>query len=253
MIKLKIISCPVELTEARQKELTEEYKKSGKSVWKKKYITDALLEMSNEKCSYCECKVNVGGSYMEVEHFHPKDQYKDEVVAWENLLPSCKRCNISKGTHDTKAEPIIHPVRDNPKDHLYMKNYRLYSYKQSEVGQKAIEVLSLNDRNKKKLLFKRCEIGTKILEDMEHLFQDVPEYDKAAEKKIPKKNRLVNTFKYVLQQGTPESEYSAAAATIIVHDSEYPEIKKLFQKNDLWDKDFKELEKQVKSCAFKKP
>ena len=41
---------------------------------------------------------------MEVEHFHPKSLYPNEVISWENLLPICKRCNSSKGAD---SEPVL--------------------------------------------------------------------------------------------------------------------------------------------------
>ena len=43
------------------------------------------------------------------------DDYPDEVVDWDNLLPSCKRCNTTKGTHDVVTEPIINPFDIDPK------------------------------------------------------------------------------------------------------------------------------------------
>lgn len=165
MISLKAIPKPTELTNKVVQELTARYKKEGSAVWRKKYITDALLEMSANKCCYCECKIMEASTYLEVEHFHPKSLYPDEVVAWKNLLPSCKRCNGKKGDHDTKKEPIIHPVRDNPKSHLTWKNYRLYS--KTKLGDDTIGVIYLNDRNH--LVTTRFDIGDKLMEALEGL------------------------------------------------------------------------------------
>src|SRR5690554_3867131 len=109
MIKLTRGAKPVELTLAIEKELTDEFKKTGASVWRKDYITNGLLAYSNNKCAYCECDITEESKYLEVEHFHHKDSYPDEVVQWENLLPSCKKCNATKSSHDTYVEPIINP------------------------------------------------------------------------------------------------------------------------------------------------
>jgi hypothetical protein len=51
-------------------------------------------------------------------------------------------------------------------------------------------------------------------------------------------------------EGTKEYEYSATAATIILTDSNYQEIKQLFESSNLWIPEFSELEKQVEFCAL---
>ena len=124
MIQLQALARPIELTDERVQQLTEKYKTDNTAVWQKDYIKKALLKMSFEKCCFCECRINEESKYLEVEHFHPKSLYPDEVLLWENLLPICKRCNVHKLNHDTKQDPIIHPVKDSPKKHLSIENYR---------------------------------------------------------------------------------------------------------------------------------
>ena len=58
MIKLMRPDKPKEL-EKNETSLTEEYKKTGKSVWRKDYIVKALMEMSHNKCCYCETSYGV--------------------------------------------------------------------------------------------------------------------------------------------------------------------------------------------------
>jgi len=115
MIKLDRTPKPVELTAELQVTLTDEFKSTGKSVWNVDFIKKGLLVFSNDKCCYCEANINEESKYLEVEHFHHKDTYKDEVLEWENLLPSCKKCNGTKNDHDTKLEPIIDPSKIDPK------------------------------------------------------------------------------------------------------------------------------------------
>lgn len=62
---------------------------------------------------------------MKVEHFEDKFDYPDKVMVWENLLPSCKKCNSSKNTHDVIAAPIINPFIDEPKNELYFRLYHI--------------------------------------------------------------------------------------------------------------------------------
>lgn len=51
-------------------------------------------------------------------------------------------------------------------------------------------------------------------------------------------------------EGTKSFHYSATAATIILTDSNYKEIKQLFITHDLWNAEFIELEQQIEFCAL---
>lgn len=244
MIKLQAIAQPVELTNDVIIQLTAEYKATENSVWKKPYITEALLKMSFGKCCFCETNVNEESKYMEVEHFHPKSLYPDEVVLWENLLPICKRCNVRKLNHNTKNEPIIHPVKDNPKEHLILKGYRFYGL--TELGKCTRDVIDLNDRQR--LVDVRYDIGTKISEELDKLIDVTQDY--INEPSIRRRNKIVGTLKNLMLEGTKEYPYSATAATVILTNINYAEIKQLFIDNDLWNDEFPQLEKQVSYCAL---
>jgi len=235
MIRLHPVPRPAKLTDDKVKELTERYQREQKSVWNEQFIKDALLQLSHGKCCYCECDVTRGGSYLEVEHFHPKSLYPEEVICWENLLPACKRCNVHKRDHDTKQEPIIHPIQDEPQSHLSLRNYRLYS--KTPLGEKTIDVLDLNDRER--LVEKRFEIGDRLLTDLEHLWLDLP--DSATRKLSRKRQKLIDLMK----EGTARYEYSATAATVILQDDNYQKIKLWFIQKNLWDDELNNLEKKL--------
>ena len=247
MIKLQRPEKPAQLTDERIAELIAEFKLSEKSVWKQSYITKPLLEMSFGKCCFCETKINEESKYMEVEHFHPKSKYKDEVVDWDNLLPICKRCNGKKSDHDTKLEPIINPVIDDPKIHLKLENnYRFSGI--TEMGSLTIsaKVLHLNDSLR--LVKKRFDIGEKIIEELIDLL-DMTNYFSHTKSNYDK-NRIVGKLERLMIEGTKEYEYSATAATLILEDMNYQKIKQLFIDNKLWKTEFIELEKQMKYCAL---
>lgn len=244
MIKLQAIAQPVELTDDVITQLTAEYKATENSVWKKPYITEALLKMSVNKCCFCETNVNEESKYMEVEHFHPKSLYPDEVVLWDNLLPICKRCNGKKSNHDTKKEPIIHPVRDNPKEHLTLKGYRFY--KLTEVGKCTIAVIDLN--NRQRLVDVRFKIGNRIGEELEKLIDSTQDY--VNQPSVRRRNKIVGTLKNLMLEGTKEYPYSATAATTILTDINYVDIRNLFIDNKLWDTEFIQLEQQVSYCTL---
>jgi len=253
MIRLHKVERPVELTDAVVKKLTAEFKADNKkAVWKKPYIEKALLEMSADKCCYCECKLGEESKYPEVEHFHPKKLYPDEVVAWENLLPSCGRCNRKKGEHDTKQEPIIHPVKDNPKSHLFLKNYRLYP--KTKLGEMTKDVIYLNDRPG--LVEPRFNIGNKLTEKLEELSERIEDFEKlevAGETQVVigrKLKKIVRTLKNLMSEGTRTYEYSATAATILLNEDNYQQIKQWFVNRELWNKEFMQLEEDVEFCAL---
>lgn len=249
MIKLEAVEKPKELTDDVIDQLTKDYKEKGDSVWQKDYIKNALLKMSFGKCCFCECKIDEESKYLEVEHFHPKDLtlYPDEVLSWENLLPICKRCNTTKGSHDTKKEPIIHPVKDDPKQHLKLIAYRLYG--KTNVGKRTIiDVLNLND--KRRLVKKRIKISESILELLVNLLELTIDYHSGIQTSTRRKNRIINSLENIMVEGTKEYEYSATAATTILNSPDYLEIKQLFKNLDLWSDNFKELETHVNYCAL---
>lgn len=241
MIKLKRPPAPEELTSERVKELTEEFNRdNSKRVWNKDYIKKALLEMSHNKCCYCECKIDEESKYPEVEHFHPKSLYGDEVVVWDNLLPSCKRCNVKKGNHDTLKKPVLNPTVDEPRDHLNLKNYRfnnevVYRIKsKTELGQDSITLLSLNDSDR--LLLVRTKRGRELKDGLGDLFN-------LAERLDDGENywkRIINGIKGMQKQCLPESEYTGTLSSIVINDEHYRKLRELLTQKSLWDREHQE-------------
>lgn len=246
MIKLEVIDKPKELTEDIIQTLTNEFKLTKTDVWNKTYIRESLLKMSHNKCCYCETKLMEESKYLEVEHFYPKSIYPDDVVKWENLLPSCKRCNISKGNLDTKNIPIINPRVDNPKEFLYFKDYRLYSKSKNLKGKNTIENINLNDRQR--LVNKRFEIGSKLSEFLEDLYEQAEIYSKEKNNRL--KNKITTKLRNLMLEGTSEYEFSALTANIILSSEFYLDIKNIFIKESLWDNEFQVLENKVVFCAL---
>ncbi|GAB3932414.1 HNH endonuclease [Larkinella terrae] len=246
MIKLRSVPIPPELTEERKKTLTDEYKVTEKAVWQKDFICDPLLEMTHGKCCFSECKLNEEGKYDEVEHFHPKSLYPDEVVSWDNLLPINKACNIAKGDHDTKAEPIINPRFDDPKIHLYFKGYRFYP--KTELGKKTIDVVGLNDWTM--WVTPRFEIGKHIIELLESILDQTRTFFSIGPQTVLRRNRLLSRLRGLMIEGTEKYAYSATVATVLLNEECYQEIKSLFEANGLWSDELQNLEDQISLCAL---
>ena len=246
MIKLSLIAKPAELTEEVEAQLVEEFKLSGKAVWKKPYIEQALLKMTHNKCAYSEQLLNQESAYMEIDHFRCKDQYKDEVVHWGNLLPSCKKCNTTKGNHDVVANPIVNPLVDNPKDFLYVESFRYYSRNRNEKGKTTIETLALNDRFH--FTAPRSKIGFGIVDEIETLYEKLKLDDTER-----KRRNTISKIKSKLEECGPEHEYSAVISTFILYECEtYKDMESYLIQNHLWDDELEAIKEKMKSVAMPK-
>jgi hypothetical protein len=246
MIKLDRTPKPVELTPELQVKLTAEFKLSGKSVWNIDFIKRGLLDFSRNKCCYCEVNIKEESKYLEVEHFHHKNIYKDEVMEWDNLLPACKRCNGQKGDHDTKKEPIIDPTIVDPKKHLKYWRYRIKG--SDGLGKITVSVLNLNDPDR--LVTKRYEIGNAIQVKLEELNDLVDDYISGVQTKTIRKNRIINGIKDLMREGLPPAIYSATSATVILTDTEFDCLKSKLSSIGFWDSELSELEVHLLNIAL---
>ena len=243
MIQLKLVPKPTQLTNEIIEALTTDFQKDNhKSVWKKSYIVEALLEMSHSKCCYSECRLDEKSNYMEVEHFYAKSLYPDKVIEWENLFPSSKKCNTTKGNLDVVAIPIIHPVLDNPKEHIYLKDFRFYGI--TPKGENTIKYTGLNDR--KHWVTPRAKLVDIIKDRLSDIQEQLDDLEKEKTK-----GRVKRQIKNLMIEGTKIAEFSAVTATTILHDVNYLLIKSTFQNENLWNDELINLENEMLFCALK--
>ena len=235
MIGLSPHPKPDFLSDEKVAKLTAEFKRSGKSVWNHIAIKEALLKSSNNKCAYCECILTIESNYLEIEHFHDKKNHPDKVVSWSNLLPSCKKCNGSKGAHDVINEPIINPYLDNPQDHLYMRLYRMRG--KTEKGNTTIDVTGLNHSSR--LVSRRFEIGEKISELVDNAWERYERY--LGTNNTRTKNRLLSLIEKLLEECQPEAMLSASTSTTLLSDSKFIELVGVLKTNNLWTEELEKL------------
>ncbi|HDR7257771.1 HNH endonuclease [Bacillus sp. BR_7] len=243
MIKLNRYACPSELTKQVQEELTEQFVSTGNSVWKKPYIEEALLKSSNNKCAYCECKVDRESKYMEVEHYHDKHTYPKEVVSWDNLLPSCKRCNGNKSNFDTKNNDFINPYNVHPKEHLILNKYRLYPI--SNAAKNTIDELLLNDSQR--LVVQRFEIAEAVNSKIEELYERAIEYKDNIRRTSQNRNKIISGVENLLTEALPQASYCATVATAIVNDVHFLMIKSILNDESLWSDSMEQKMNEVES------
>lgn len=231
MIKLQRGVRPKYLTDKKVEELTKTYKASQKSVWNKIQIKKPLSESSSEKCAYCESDLSAPSTYMEVEHFLPKSKHEDLVVVWDNLLPSCKRCNGTKNDEDILKNPIINPYDRDPRKHFQFDYF--YIFGSTQLGVNTENTLNLNDET---LFLKRCQVGGTARTNLVQIFR---EYNELTELSI--NNR--KPFRAVLLAAQPDRAYSAFVATAIHTSKEYPLLKKRLIDEGLWTQELSDLDK----------
>lgn len=230
MIKLKRGEKPKYLTDEKVEELTFLFKSDkSKSVWKHKDIHAALLLSSSSKCAFCEIELNLGSSYMEIEHFKLKNSYPDDVVSWDNLLPSCKRCNTSKLIHDVVVKPIINPFDVDPTEHLTQSACRIYF--KTILGEQTRDVLDLNDPS---LIRPRFEVWNFVIDRVEEIHRDT-----ISKSKISKHDR--NKLSRLLVSCQPDRAFSAFASTSLHSSEEYSDLVKVLKDSNQWDDYMEEL------------
>lgn len=245
MIKLDRFPKPSFLTDQKVSELVDEFKKSGSSVWNVDQIKIPLLNSSFGKCSYCECDLTEESKYMEVEHYEDKKHNPDKVVTWENLLPSCKKCNGSKSTHDVISEPILNPYVQDPRDHLAMRFYRMRGL--TPLGRNSIDVVGLNKQER--LVLKRFEIGSQIGDSIEMAWERYSIYKENG--RTQSKNRLINLVEGILSECQPKAIYAATTSTLVLSDTSFNELVHEMKRNDLWNDTLDTLLENSKDLVLK--
>ncbi|WP_176597333.1 MULTISPECIES: HNH endonuclease [Sphingobium] len=245
MIRLKRAPVPSKLDASKISELTDQFKADGSSVWNKSFIKKPLLASSSGKCAFCEAKIDEESKYMEVEHFRCKKHHPNLVVIWDNLLPSCKRCNGEKGEHNVVTDGmIVDPYVDNPNKHLYLRNFRLYE--KDDIGKETIRAVYLNDSDRVVRL--RFEIGTEVCEALCTIKEDV---DKilAGDTSLKTQKKVVRAVHKLLNEAQPSEQYSATVATVLLADPNYMSIRSYLEGSGIWSQ-FQELEDKAKKNAL---
>ena len=238
MIRLIRPDKPKKLAE-QETVLTNEFLKDNKkTVWKKEYIQKPLLEMTNYKCSYCERAIGKNtGQDVHIDHFKYKNKYKELVVDWNNLLPSCAQCNRNKGTHDTVEQPIINPAETDPRDYLFISQYRYYSKdaRQDSIGRRTLDVLLLNDSDDCCIV--RFKLGNELAERVEDLYNITVDKGEELKTDTATKNKVISGCRKLLKKCLPTEEYSAFMATSLHTDNNFLALKDALIKLELWDEE----------------
>lgn len=238
MIRLKRYFTPIKLNPSFVKDKTDEYKRTSKAVWNIDWLKESLLHLSSYKCAYCECSLKEESNYMEVDHFEDKNHNPHKVMLWENLIPSCKKCNGAKSDHDVITEPIINPFLDVPKDEIYFRLYHLKG--KTAKGKNTEDVVNINHPTR--AVIKRFEVGEGLNKLLEQAKDRLVNYN--SNKIVRRKNKFLNIVEDILNECQPESIYSANCATILHSSLLYLEIKEYLKNENLWSEEMEQLHKR---------
>jgi 5-methylcytosine-specific restriction endonuclease McrA len=243
MIPLVPVSKPKNLSDDYVRKKTKHHKTTGETVWGSIQIKRALLKMGRNKCAYCECNVSKESKYLEVEHLKPKSLYPDDVLQWDNLLPSCKRCNGRKGNHDVVTQPIVNPRYDLPNEHLKFRG--AYLFHKSPVGETTKEKLKLNDPER--LLPSRIQIAEQIDSHLEEWQQRLLNVNPLHPSEWP---RLQHRIAVLLDEAGPWRDYSAFTATYLLMHSVYAALRSALVQSNHWTNDLSAAEQAARDIAL---
>ncbi len=224
------------MTPAKEAELIREYEENKTSVWRKPYIVKELLNMTYSKCAYSETVLQRNSSYMEVDHFYPKEDYPQKLVEWGNLIACCKTCNTTKGTTDPSKVELINPYEDNPLNHISFRGGLCVAI--DNKGENSKKKYGLNSQHFVKSREKQ------VTANKEELMRLSEEWDEGLDTYNQLK-RFRARLKTVLQSAQPQEPYSVCIATALLRDSSYQRIKKGLESKSLWTLSLNDLHNQL--------
>ena len=113
---------PVVFGDLKKSELEKLYDNyfSSQKKPKARAIYDSLITAAKDKCPYC----GGVGRPRNLDHYLPKAEYPQFSVHLNNLVPSCRDCNMeSKGNYyaSSLSEQILHPYLDS--DHYFCEQW----------------------------------------------------------------------------------------------------------------------------------
>lgn len=213
------------------KKIPEKEKQKLTSFYRNDDVRQALVKSSNGKCAFCECIPSEGGN-VEIEHFKPKSIYPNLTFEWLNFLPSCRKCNGAKDSHDTGLEAIVNPYDLDPKDIFYFDDIEIKASDgvNKEISEKTIEVCGLNTV---RLWKPRAEILVSLrifAKSIEEALQEcnLADTERKRSHRIKKLREAIETIEMLT---IPTEKYSSFCAHFLGRSASYIQAKELLDEN----------------------
>lgn len=119
--------------------------KEARAAFDELRATLESMASGRERCMYCE---DSHGAH--IEHFRPKSRFPLDTFDWNNHLLACEGCNSNyKRTEfpvENGASLLIHPVEDEPRDHLALSPSTGKYVGTTRKGLESIRVFGLDRR-----------------------------------------------------------------------------------------------------------
>lgn len=208
--------------------IPEAQKKSLLSHYKHKDIQELLFSCNHYKCAFCECKPGES-SNIEIEHFEPKSIYPNLAFEWDNMLPSCRKCNEVKSDYDTRTSPIINPAKEDPETLLTYNFLRMIPLQGSGQEEKADNTITVCNLNSDRLYTVRSELQKSITEYMDELkskFEWIEEAD-TLQKRRYRITKLSNSIEIIDSMLKADQAFSAYCKWLVNNFPEYQEAKRI--------------------------
>jgi uncharacterized protein (TIGR02646 family) len=120
----------------------------------KSELRDALVKEQFFICCYCNDRINGEPLFTKIEHFLPKETYKQDTFNYQNLFASCNggereekprtlHCDTHKGSKDPSQFQLISPFDSDASTHFYFKENGEIKNK-TEQGKNTISFLNLD-------------------------------------------------------------------------------------------------------------
>jgi uncharacterized protein (TIGR02646 family) len=209
------------------KAIPEAEREKGTLHYKDNEIKEALFRSSWDKCAYCECNPTEGG-YIEIDHFKPKSRYPEYAFDWDNLLPSCGRCNKAKSDYDTVKNEIVNPYDLDPEGIFYFDAELIQAKPGSffNVGKRTIEVCTLN-RNT--LTRPRLRIYQELQAFIAKMEKTLNKYSEAppGEEKLSLRTDLAEALSHIELFKNPDQRYAGFCRSFLNSSASYQKAKTL--------------------------
>ena len=176
--------------------------------------------------------------FLDLQAAHP-----ERVVEWGNLLPTCATCNAGKGALDVGKIPIVNPLRDDPKDFLYVEGFRYRACDKEGVGQRTIDVLRLNDATQ--FAAPRFLAAQYIVEAIERVLRQA---DTIAD------YLLRGEVLQLMGEAGPSHPYAAVIATHLLYEHDgLAKLETLLRDRGAWDEHLAAAKQTLVSIALPAP
>jgi len=174
-------------------------------------VKKKILEDQSNKCYLCERLLSTD---FEIEHLKSKNNYRDLIYDWNNLLIACSYCNGKKlDQFDEIINPITNNIEDDIEQRLDFINKKAVftSCKNTQEYGKCIELLNrIYNGTGSSRKIKEERFFIQISDDINHFYELVMDYQKSPtteNKEKIKEELLINSealgFKYWIIKDNP--------------------------------------------------